>query len=328
MTRLRALTVLTLMFLLACGGPSAAPTAASAGSAGDELPAESEPVDAPAAAQAPTELELLNAGSEPRSQLRYHYTPGAASRTVVSMSMSTQSTVNDVRLPAPVLPLMRMVFVEGPYEALGGERFGTPARIVEVQAVDRPGVLPEVLVAVEEALAPLTDLVGHYVLDTRGNSISEQWAFRPGVVVSPAAEQMRQDMLADSKRSVPLPLEAVGVGARWQAKELRRDGGMLMRQTITFTLVSRDGDVVEIEGVVTQTAEPQDITMDNGMQARLLALSGSGRANSTLNLSSLTLTSEISITTEVDMLVENSRVHSAVTLELELSQGPTNAPRP
>jgi hypothetical protein len=58
-----------------------------------------------------------------------------------------------------------------------------------------------------------------------------------------------------------LPKEAIGVGARWQAERIITVGGMKVPQTVTYTLLEREEDVLRLGISVHQSAKPQEFPM-------------------------------------------------------------------
>ncbi len=88
------------------------------------------------------------------------------------------------------------------------------------------------------------------------------------------------DLMKDvfGQLTVPLPEEAVGVGAKWEVKVPIQSHGVKVDQTATYELVSVEGDNLKIKSTSTQRAANQK--MDNpimpGMKVDLTKWTGKG----------------------------------------------------
>jgi hypothetical protein len=75
--------------------------------------------------------------------------------------------------------------------------------------------------------------------------------------------------------AVPLPAEAIGVGARWRVVTLLRTGGAVLKQTATYRLAASAGDVWMIDVEIVRVGEQQLIDVPGlpaDVSAELIAL--------------------------------------------------------
>lgn len=75
--------------------------------------------------------------------------------------------------------------------------------------------------------------------------------------------------------AVPLPAEAIGVGARWRVVTILRSGGAAVKQTATYRLIAVDGDAWTIEVELERLGERQPIAVPGaprGVTAELIGL--------------------------------------------------------
>lgn len=77
---------------------------------------------------------------------------------------------------------------------------------------------------------------------------------------------------------VIFPTEAVGEGARWTVDNTVDDGGVA--QTITYTLVNRDGDIVELDATVDQSPTEATAELDDEETGVTLSVIDSGTTTS------------------------------------------------
>lgn len=100
----------------------------------------------------------------------------------------------------------------------------------------------------------------------------------PGESGSQARQAVEQSLIQATARWLPLPTEAIGVGARWQSVR-RVDGAVTVTQTIEAELAARDGDVLTIDYTIRE--EPVDDVFripgtDGSLTISRFAMRGSG----------------------------------------------------
>lgn len=234
---LRWLTVL----LIACGTSGSERNDKAAGS-GSARPTPSRTIELPEPAIVlPRELafEVLEAGRGERVALRYALgasTSDFVTRTkLTSRELANGTWSEPGKLPAIVTPLG--VVVEG-----GGRTTMRP----RAGSIDgSPGAAASAYLASWEALAGTSFVV---TLDARGRlgTLGDHDA---------ASDELVQRLLATL---VPVPDEAIGEGARWRVVTALRQQSAVLKQTATYTLVSRAAPW-KIDVDIQRLAEPQRI---------------------------------------------------------------------
>jgi hypothetical protein len=147
---------------------------------------------------------------------------------------------------------------------------------------------PQVVEAMKGALEGVKGLAGSGKMSNRGISIAADMK-----VPSSANPQARQtiDQMKESweRISSPLPEEAVGPGAKWEAKTTVKAQGMTINQTATYELVSLDGDRATISSTLNQTAANQKISNPSmpGMKVEVAKMSSNGAGKTILDLSKI-----------------------------------------
>lgn len=243
-------------------------------------------VPVPAAAQLPSatsDVEVIDAGAEPRRELRYAWeedqrerlqsvvvvdvTAREAGAEVMAMelpvSMAIEATVTKVERDGSAwvaLTFEEMVF--GPLSASGE---GVPAGDLATAGFD------EVMSAVTPLLAE-TRVWQH--IDDRGQVLKTNVQFPDGF--PPEAQQQ----IAQTSGSVALlPAEPVGLGARWVATGTSVNQGVAVSVSSTMELVAIDGDELtiamtmrladDLESLLTAVSPFDDLTIDGGGTYRL-----------------------------------------------------------
>jgi hypothetical protein len=128
--------------------------------------------------------------------------------------------------------------------------------MIGIQGADQ--LAPEAQAALATELAPITRTTAVFEIDDRGITRSAK------VNVPPEASPRLLAMLGNLRTTLlaaALPQEAVGIGARWQAERIVHVGELKVPQTVTYTLLAREDDVLRIGISLRQSATPQEFVM-------------------------------------------------------------------
>jgi hypothetical protein len=118
---------------------------------------------------------------------------------------------------------------------------------------------PQQLAAVRTSLAQYRGLSGEYAVSSTGQVLSNRFKIPSGV--NSTLRSLLQQLSSQSDQlSVPLPTQAVGIGARWRGTTQLSAGGITARQTYEYTLRSREGGRLALDVTYTQTAPHQRVS--------------------------------------------------------------------
>jgi hypothetical protein len=172
------------------------------------------------------EVELLEAGQAPRRELRHEFKKGTAQK----LSIKAKTRVKGASVPLPTLSM------SAPMDA----------RIVEVNKAGEARF--------ELSAGPFqTGGGGGGELGVLGGLLSGGgsdkfagwgWITARGIVKEFHVEEGAKDGDAPVESGDPFPVEAVGVGARWQVKSVLEEKGVPVQQTSTYELVKLDKKAV------------------------------------------------------------------------------------
>jgi len=263
---LRSLIVASaLLALSACKKDDSATTAASAGA---------DPV------------LLLDAGAEPRAALRYKISNGTITKSNMDFTMATLATTSDAAALS-VVPGVRLHIVSGPTMATDdGIKF--EVNIVKAEAAVPQGVDPKVAEDLRTSAAILDDVGGTVEIDDRGVMISTELNDKAKSPDLPVRLLMMIVNARTTLSRVVLPGEAVGLGARWEARKEIELYGFKVSQVDTYTLVERVGDEIKLNVTVTQNALPQTVEFpDDGLAISVEQMTANAGGEIILNLNAL-----------------------------------------
>jgi hypothetical protein len=237
------------------------------------------------ATQAPSpEIEVLDAGAEPREALRLAPTPGASEQVAMTLHLGIElSGVSDRTVKTP--PLRATIAATLQDVTPNGELHATftyPAFAV----LKGDGASAKQRRATERVLAGLSGLSGELTLTPRGELVDSKLDIPPDLDPSVTA---LLDQLRDQFRDLttPLPEPAIGVGARWRATSQLTVNGIQARQVFEYRLKKRTGTTLELDVRGTQTAKRQTVDSPGGVKLRVKSYKTMFRGATTADLTHL-----------------------------------------
>ena len=96
---------------------------------------------------------------------------------------------------------------------------------------------------------------------------------------------------------IPLPMEPVGIGARWEVTQPMETPQIKYTQIARYTLVHREGDKLTLEMSVEHLAPKQEVPSPNSAKLMLESLTTSGTGTIETQLSSIVPTSAFTLDT-------------------------------
>lgn len=301
MTRLRKALFALLFAALAVPAPAQTP--------GQAMPSVS-PVEPPV-------LKVHSTGSGAKRLLRYKAAAGAKDRLDLTLQMSISMAMEGMdsqSMDAP--PISMSVDLDVVEQKPGGD---LSVRMTFADAkMEGPG-LPA------GALDSIKGMSAVIAMSDRG--IVKSMTLDPGKAANPLMSQLLSASGFD-KLSVPLPEEAMGVGAKWDVTQKVSANGITLEQTSSYEIVSMDDTTAVFAVALTQTAGPQTVAppgMPPSVQASLVSMDGTGRGRMSLIEGALTLYGDMSLESKMvmDMTAEGQamRMSTATDMKMTLARG-------
>jgi hypothetical protein len=244
-------------------------------------------------------------GSEPREKLRYTHTPGQSEDLVIEFGLASllETTTQAALVQPPVLALG--LNVKTAKCADNSCTYSFDFRVIGVRMP--PGASPEDSAKVSAAIAPLGQTTGVFEIDDRGITKHAELNIPPG---TPPRLLALIGNVRTSLVSVPLPDEAVGIGAKWKVQRLHTVGPIKTTQTISYSLLERKGRAMRLGVTLQQTAAPQTVPSgDVSLKIETYEVSGTG-----------------SMLMSLDGITPLSEMHASAEMRGELSQGDKKEP--
>jgi len=192
----------------------------------------------------------------------------------------------------------------------------------EASLSDEPGAAPMVAEAMKSSVSKLNGLTGTGIVSNRGITKSVEMK-----MPADADPQIRQvmDQMKESFSNVGalLPEEAVGPGAKWEAKMALKSQGMAIAQTLRYQLASIEGERLAAKIEISQSSANQK--MQNpampGIKVDLTRMEGTGTGDLTLDLAQilpLQMTMDLHSEMSMGMSIAGQKQAMSMTMDLNM----------
>jgi hypothetical protein len=264
------------------------------------------------------QVKLLEPGSEPRRQLRFHPKAGDKQTMVMTMKIGMGVKIGETPEQPIKLPTMKMIMDTTVKDVAPNGDITFEIVTSDASVVEEPDVIAQVAEAMKNAVGGMKGIGGTGMMSSRGMSKGTDIKAPEGAdpQVKQFVDQMKETM---SRVASPLPEEAVGAGAKWETKMPLKSQGMTLNQTATFNLVSIEGDHCVAKTTVTQTASNQKIQnpVMPGTKVDLTKMTGRGTGEVTFDLGQI-LPQEAKVEFHQDMATSTTAVNSSQKQTMEM----------
>ncbi len=249
-------------------------------------------------------VEVLDAGAEPRQELRIQ-PPDGTTTMVLEQRQASAQTVDG----APLMDFDVTTITTADITVTAvAEGFEIVTEIIE--AVPGPDTDPTVAGPMQTGLDAIVGLTSTARVDNTGQAISADLAGAENL--DPSLEQMLSSL---SGVTAPLPGEPVGVGARWQLTQPLDLLGVEADQTAIYTLTGIDGTTVSLDVEITQTVAPGSLLDQGGVQLEVIGWDVTGTGSMQWDLTSVVPVSD-AVTVGVQQL-ETAALQGTVQVDTE-----------
>jgi len=277
----------------------------------------------PAVGDAPL-VQLVDPGAEPRSELRYALTKNTKAALLMTMDFHLALRVADRDLPAVALPSMVML-LDVTTTAANADEARVTSKLRQATTEARTESERKVDATLAEKLGRLTGMTTTYTVDRRGFIRDASLVLPPDVPpeMLDTADQMRESF---TSFAVPMPIEPVGLGAKWRVLKRMLAGGVDTVQLSTYTMSALDGEDVVLDAEVAQFAVGRGV-QNKAIEARLQRYQATGDGTSRVRMSDpMSTNARVSASSSVDMRVANQGQEIAMSVRATMAM--TVAPNP
>jgi hypothetical protein len=280
---------------------------------------ESEEADG----DARTTVKLLDAGTEPRTALRYKFQANRIEKMVMEISMAMTIGIGDRMQPEIQVPTTRMTMTIDNKEVSPEGDLHYEFAVEQVEVLSEPGIDPAKVNDMKQQVNSMLGLSGSATVTSRGFTKDAEIKSPPGIdpQIRQSMDEMKQSM---NQMSAPLPEEPVGRGARWQVTMPVETPAMKFTQVATYTLLEIQGDKVKFDVTIKQSAPPQEIDTPGAapdVKASLESLKSSGNGTVELQMTHLVPTSNLNMTTTYVVSANNQKIKTTMRIGMKFHPG-------
>jgi len=240
---------------------------------------------------APSTVTVLAPGAAPRSPLRYKIAADHKSVMDMTMGIGMNMNVGGQAMPMDMPPILMSATIDVTSVAANGD---VTFNLAFTKMGVGPGADPNIAAAMEAAGASITALKGSATVSSRGVTKSAKLDFSK---VDPTMQQALGQMTSSVENiSMPLPEEAVGMGARWEVRQTVSGNGLTMFQRAEYEVTAMDASSVTVKVKLDQQAPAQPFSnpsLPPGIDATVDKMTGSGTGTMTIRFDSLVPTSTL-----------------------------------
>jgi hypothetical protein len=273
-------------------------------------------------------IQLLDAGAEPRRELKFQPAANTKQTMTMTMGMSMEMMMGESPLPKTPIPkvVMKIDLAVGKIEPSGDINY--TFSYGDIKAIGDRDTPPEMLAAMQKSLKNLKGMSGNVVISSGGRVKSQNLVLPKTMdpLMKQTLEQLNKSM---DQFSAQLPLERVGLGAKWQTTNSLQVPGIQLNQSATYEIVELNDRGMTIKTKITQTAPQQDLNLPGAgkeVRARLNSLTSNGEGRSVVVFDSLLpVSGQVSTTTNTNMSIQNNakdtptNVTSKVGIDLNIN---------
>ncbi len=273
-------------------------------------------------AEVPTEtpaVTLLSSGRGSKTKLRF--TPQKGTKQSLKMVSGQELTMSVAgnTMPQQRLPDIVTIMDLEISSVDQQRRFVQAFELTSTEALAAPGIPEPLVTQMNESLRGFNALRGTLTISSLGRLIKTDLTM-PNVdaALRGALDNLRQNM---HRLVVPLPEEAVGIGARWRVKVNLSTMGMPIAQETTYTLVGRRGDKLNLKTQVAQTIGAGPVQFPNlppGFAVRTKPSSSTGAGEVTVDLNRAVMTGTVDANINVAMEMENAGQTQPMTMAIQM----------
>ena len=302
----KSLFVGCLVLLIAgCTGKSPSSPASSDNSSSKTTQLSKESVKNPTVAD--NQIELVNAGAEPRQQLRFAPPANTKQTVQMTMKMDAAMSVGGQTQPTMATPPMKMTMQVEVTKVDANGDIHAKFSYSDADVVTDAKTPPEMASAMRSQLKKIVGMRGSMVIDNQGNT--KNVSLDVPETADPNIKQMVQQTVNSLKQiSSPVPTEAVGVGAKWRYPSSITANGMTLNQTANYELIDLKDNVATMQLNVEQLAAGQKMNQPGlppgaSVDLKSLKSQGNGKVRMALNRI-LPVNSEMSVRSNMEMAVK------------------------
>ncbi len=290
-------------------------------------PIQAIPANSPSAAPqtvvntSSSKINLLDAGAEPRRELRFRPAVNSKQTMTMTMGMSMDMSMGEMTMPKMTLPkVVLKVDLNVTSVDPSGDIHYTFA-YTDIQAIAAEDTPPEALAAMQKGFKSLVGYQGDIIVSDMGGVKSKKLMIPKNVdpMLKQTLEQLSKSM---EQVSTPLPSQMLGVGAKWQVTNSLKVSNIRMNQSSTYEVLKMDDRGITIQAKIIQSAPSQNFKipgMDKKTKAKIKSIASTGEGRYVLQFDSmLPIEGKMLLNSDTSMSVQASPKEKPMDISTKL----------
>jgi len=251
-------------------------------------------------------VAVESTGAEPKRPLRYAFVKGLQETMAMDMSMGLTMDMAGMSMPPIQMPTMHMVAKSTVADVTPAGDASISVSFTDVSLLNDANADPTLAGMLQSGLADMKSLASTSTVSPRG--FIKDAKMDLSRLSNPQMAQMAGAMSSQmNAMAMPLPEEAVGLGAKWTVHMAMPSNGINVFQELQVELTAADEHSATFAIRLVQTAPRQSVQgagMPAGVQASLDRFEGSGTGTTMIRFASVVPTSNMTSKTNTTMSVD------------------------
>jgi hypothetical protein len=272
-------------------------------------------------------------GAAPRRALRYKFKVGVTEYLEMDMKLSLAMTMGDRAAPKTELPTVRNTIRIDAKELTPEGDLRCTFKTEKVDVLKDVQVDAKMREGLEKELAGIVGMHGKARISTRGVASESEFELAPNASPNLSAQL---DNLRESIRQmyVPLPVEEVGTGAKWDVTSRLPLGGALVDTKTSYVVTKLEAEGLQADVEVSMIAPPHQTmrlgTLPAGANASLESLTGKGNGKVSLSFVRLVSTgsNKMAMDSAFGVTMGDQKIQMKMQSQIAVASRPGRAPAP
>lgn len=273
------------------------------------------------------QVELLNAGNSPRQELRFQPAINAKEMALMTVTTDMEMSVagqpaSKFKLPGSIMTIEAMatkIDANGDIQA--------QFKYADADVVADTTTPEEALAAMRRIIKRMVGMRGSFIVDDRRQTKAFNVSL-PRKIEPNAKQTIEQISQSLNQLSLPLPEQAVGVGAKWRVSSPININGINMTQIANYQLLALQDGFAVFDVNIEQQATAQQVNASGAPKGAIVTLqsyNSQRQGQITMRLdrlipirSKLSLRSDSQTTTTKDSNSEVTAINTKLTMDIAL----------
>lgn len=256
-------------------------------------------------------FEVLDAGAEPRSLLRYSVAKGTTTKSKIVWDANVRQEGPAART-ASGLESAELTIAYGPAD-LVEDGIRCPVEITDAKLLAREGPVVSFFENVERAVKTLEGTGGRITFNDRGQLLGGR--YNEQALDVPIRLLLMVENTLTTLDFIQLPEEPVGVGAQWVSRATLLTYGIKMEQETVYELIEHNGNEVLLGLSLRRSGDQQMVEASAPTSVEVISSRVNGVGRARLDLAALASNTEATVTIRSEFSLDENGEREVLNLD-------------